>query len=338
MVAVPACLSSSNSGGDPPAPTPVAVPANANPGESPPSMEKPKDPATQIIVGVDAEDFAAAGYQLTHYEVLATIDGVVLAQKTFDTEAGPLFPHEVRLVAPKDKPGATVQITVTAHMNDAIVATRRTTTHFVAGATKLAYALLEVRCNTFAIGGGGTRPGPTCAPTGETCIAGKCRSDVVAELPDYAADWSANPPSACGTGIAEVVVGKGENDFAPIASGETLAVDCGPQGGNHVWMALRMKSLRQVGTVTTISAMQPASAGGKSVTPTAFAASWGPADGGGCELDGLRFQLDVAGAAIQDFLGKPLDITVNTRDKAGHDITSVVHVQVAATRTGMYCY
>ena len=337
-VALAACSSSSSGDAGSPSPMPPGVPMNANPGESIPSKQKPKDPSTQITVGVDAEDFAGSAYRLTSVEVVAKIDGLMAAQKTFDAEAGPLFPQEIHLVAPKEKPDAVVEVTTTAHMNDVVVVTRRATTRFVPGKTKLVYVLLEVRCNTFPLLGGGGPSGPTCMNPGETCIGAKCRADALTDLPDVTADWATNPPSRCGAGPApELVLGKGENAFAPVAPGETLAVDCGPQGGNHVWLALRMKTLRQIGTVTMLSAAQPG-AGGATVAPTAFPYTWSAIDGGGCELIGLRFQLDLAGAKIDDFLGKPLDITVNAKDKFGHDVTSVAHVNVAATRTGMFCH
>jgi hypothetical protein len=59
-------------------------------------------------------------------------------------------------------------------MNDVTVVTRRVTTSFVPGQTKLVYVLLELRCNTYQLLGGGSPPGPTCSKPGETCIGAKC--------------------------------------------------------------------------------------------------------------------------------------------------------------------
>jgi hypothetical protein len=335
-IALTACSTSSSN--DVASAPPPGVPTNANPGESPPSKEKPKDPTTQITVGIDAEDFSASAYRLTSVEVIAKIDGLVAAHKTFDAAAGPLFPHEVHLVAPQATPDAMVEVTTIAHMNDVVVVTRRATTRFVPRKTKLVYVVLELRCNTYQLLGGGDPSGPTCTNPGETCIGAKCRSDALADLPDYAADWATNPPSRCGSDTAaEVVVGKGESAFAPVVTGETLPVECGPQGGNHVWLALHMKTLRQIGTVTTVSASQPG-VGGAAVAATAYPYSWSPVDGGSCELIGLRFQLDTGATRIDTFLGKPLDITVNAKDKSGHDVTSVAHVNLAAIRTGTFCH
>jgi hypothetical protein len=90
-----------------------------------------------------------------------------------------------------------------------------------------------------------------------------------------------------------------------------------------------MKNLSQFGTTTTASAVQP----GTSVTvpATAFPYAYSArADATGCELAGVRFQLDVSGK-VSDYLGKPLDITVQGTDKAGHSATATRHVNVAST-------
>jgi hypothetical protein len=139
------------------------------------------------------------------------------------------------------------------------IATRLATARFVKGATKLAYLRFEVRCNNGGLVGGSGISGPTCTNPGETCNGGACRSDALSELPDYRADWATNPPSACGSGAPEIVLGKGETEYAPVADGETLAVQEGPQCGHHVWLALGMKNLAQFGTTTAVSATQPGS-------------------------------------------------------------------------------
>jgi len=337
-VSLGGCSTSSGDRAPAPAPAPAGIPTNANPGESPASKEKPKDPSTQMALAIDAEDFSSAGYRLDAVFVTAKIDGVVAAEKTFDAEAGPLFPHEVHLVAPKDKPFAVVEVTVTASMNGQVVVTRHATTQFVPGTNKLLYLLLEIRCNNFALLGGGNVFGPNCTTPGETCVGAVCRSDRVSDLTDYAADWATNPPSRCGGSapLASLEIGKGETAYASVVDGEMLTVECGPQGGHHIWLALRSAKLSQVRTITTISAVQPAP--GVSAPATAFAYSWSPGPAGACELVGLRFQLDGGATMVTEFLGKPLDITVNAKDKSGHDITQVAHVNIAATPTGMFCH
>jgi hypothetical protein len=173
--------------------------------------------------------------------------------------------------------------------------------------------------------GGGAPSGPTCAaPT--TCIGGACRPADLPELPDYRADWAKNPPSACGTGTPELTIAQGETAFAPLAEGDTVTLEQGPQCGHHVWVAVRMKNLAQSGTTTVLTASQPGSS--ITVPATAFPYTFGPSEGGACDLIGLRFQLDL-GVGVSALLGKPLDIKVDAKDKAGRSATATRRVNVA---------
>jgi hypothetical protein len=325
------CSSSdATSPADPRAQEAAPTPAPVHPGESEQSKQQTKDPTTALIVGVDAESFQSQGFIISQVEVIAKVDGVVAASETLLASAGALFPHELKLNPPSDKPEALVEIEVVARERaDASVppiVTRRATTHFVKGTTKLAYVFLEVRCNTFPLLGGGGPSGPTCAaPT--TCVAGKCVSAELPVLADYRADWPSNPPSACGTGTPELTVGQGETALLPLAENETVMLEEGPQCGHHLWFSLRMKNLAQSGTITTLSATQPGSA--ITVPATAYPYAWGPSDGGACDLVGVRFQVDASGAKASDFLGKPLDVKVDLKDKAGHTATSTRRVNIA---------
>jgi hypothetical protein len=331
-----ACSSSPSSSASASGASATDPPKDANPGESPASKDKPKDSTTQLVLGLDAEDFGSEGYALDAVDVVAKVDGVVAAQETLDREGGPMFPHELHLVAPQAHPDAPVEIAITARMSDAVVVARTVTTRFVPGKTKLAYVRLEVRCNTFPLLGGGGPSGPTCQNPGETCVGGTCRSDALGDLPDFAPTWASDPPSACGAGAAaELSVGQGETAFAPMPDGTTAVVECGPQGGHHIWLSLGMKNLSQFKTTTTVSATQPGSS--VAVPATAYPYAWSPAADGSCGLVGVRFQLDVGAAKIADFLGKPLDVQVTAKDKAGHEATVVRHLQLPDTVTGPFC-
>jgi hypothetical protein len=332
-LAMIACSSSSppdeapNDSKNAPGPSPAPV----HPGESDESKKQPKDATTALVVGIDAESFQSQGMPINELDVVVKVDGLVAANETLSATSVALFPHEVKLNPPKDKPEALVEIEVIgrdrADTSVPPIVTRLATTHFVKGSTKLAYVFLEVRCNTFPLLGGGGPTGPTCtAPT--TCIAGKCVSSELPPLIDYRADWAKNPPSACGTGTPELIVGQGETALASLADGATVQLEEGPQCGHHLWLALRMKNLAQSGTITTISATQPGSA--IAVPATSFPYAWGPSEGGACDLVGLRFQVDNGGAKASDFLGKPLDVKVDLQDKAGHTATAIRHVNIAS--------
>ncbi len=311
---------------------PVSPVSPVNPGESEESKALPKDPSTQIVFGVDGEDFRAAGYLLTSYEIVVKVDGLIAAKESLKPESPATFPHETRVLAPVGKAAASVEVTVTGIMNSATVVARRSTTRFVQGKAKLGYVFLETRCNTFGLLGGGDL-GPTCSNAGETCVTGKCVSDAV-ELVDYRADWAKNPPSPCGNGTtAQLEIAQGQDVWSPLPEGSTVSVECGPQGGHHLWMALRMKDLSQSGTKTTFSAVVTGQA--TTVPATSYNYVWSPsAAGGGCALLGVRFQLDVGGAPIDGFLGKPLDIKVEAEDRSGRKAVATKHLNISMTRTG----
>lgn len=319
----PAPSQSSSSSGGPSTSAP-------NPGESNASKDVPKDLSTELIVGFDSEDFSKEGYNLTSFFIEVKVDGVVAAKEDLPVAGSVHLPHETKVVAPKDNPEAPVEITTKAVMNNADVVTRRVTTRFVRGKSVLAYVRLEIRCNNFGLLGGSGISGPTCDKPRETCVGGRCTSDALDNLPDYRADWATNPPSACGGGSASTItLGTGQQAMTPLADNDTVTVECGPQGGHHIWMAVSIKDLAQMGTTTIFSAT-----GAASVPPTGYPYSYSPGPNGTCELVALRFQLDTSGVNIKDVLGKPLDIKVDATDKQGHKASATRHVIVSPTRSG----
>jgi hypothetical protein len=116
-------------------------------------------------------------------------------------------------------------------------------------------------------------------------------------------------------GTAEVVIGRGQSDYLPIVDLETLRVEAGPQGGHHVWIAIRMKNLLRSGSRTTLSAIAPDI--GVDVAPYEVIFTFDPDEGGYCKLYGLRFQLDASGVDYQPLLGKELDVTGVVTDRTG---------------------
>lgn len=326
-----ACSSSSGSA-DGPDTSPVKP--GPNDPKQDPAKDPKNDPTTQIVVAIDAENFQSIGMTIGQLEIITRIDGVATTELV-DPAKGPLFPRELRLYAPKDKTDAAVEIEIIAHdridsMNPPELQ-RIARTRFVKGTTKLAYVFLEVRCNHgAAIGGGNVPYGPTCdAPT--TCIGGTCVSADLPALGDYYVDWATNPPSACGSGTPELTIGQGEKALAPLADGATITLDEGIQCGHHFWLSLSMKNLAQTGTITTLTATQPGT--GLAASATAYPYRWNAGSGGTCDLVGLRFQLDAAGQKVADFLGKPLDVTVEAKDKAGHTATAVRHLTIDPVMT-----
>jgi hypothetical protein len=133
-------------------------------------------------------------------------------------------------------------------------------------------------------------------------------------LPDYTPGWATASTDPCkppGGGAPVVIVGEGQADYLPMTDGETAQVEAGPQGGHHIWVALRAKNLHQSGSITSITGHFPDL--GYDVGPFNVIFTMEIDEGGYCKLYGLRFQLDQV-IPIQMLLGHPLDVTVTVTD------------------------
>src|SRR6202041_543970 len=183
----------------------------------------------------------------------------------------------------------------------------------------------------------GSAPGPLSAPTCRapaTCIRGSCQSDVmpISSLEPYTPGWPANVPDVCkpkNAGPPTVQIGTGQTGYVPLAAGQTLQAEAGPQGGHHIWIATRMKNMKQAGSTTQVSAVQPGT--NTPIPPSSFAFTFDPDEGGYCKLYGLRYQLDNGGIDYVQFLGKPLDVKTTVVDSIGQTASSIAHVQIAPT-------
>jgi hypothetical protein len=299
---------------------------------------------TSVVVGVTSDD---TGGVIGSIHVATTIDGQS-GPEVFTTPSA--LPKEVSLAAPAADPTAKISVRADAYQDPAWdpsktseqpVLTRTAETSFVPGQSLLLRLHLQSQCllpipgTAFA--------GPTCTSP-QTCLMGTCGSDVIltTNLEQYRSDWAVDTPDVCkpaGGGAPQVIVGSGQTDYLPITTGETLTPELGPQGGHHVWVAVRMKGLKQSGSVTTLSAVQPGT--GAMVLTASYVFTFDQDEGGYCKLYGLRYQLDNGGVDYHQFLGKPLDITATVTDQTGTSGTGVAHVnidtQVLCPTTGMPC-
>ena len=112
-------------------------------------------------------------------------------------------------------------------------------------------------------------------------------------------------------GGAPVVSWRGAGDYLPTMDGDVAQVEAGPQGGHHIWVAIRMKNLHQSGSITSITGHFPDL--GIDVGPFNVIFTFEQDEGGFCKLYGLRFQLDQSND-ITAMLGHPLDVTVKVTD------------------------
>lgn len=277
--------------------------------------------------------------------VVIKVAGVVARDETIRPPHGSTVgfpqPWEARLVADKD-PRAAVEVEIKALGGaDATtpLVTRLASAHFVPGREELLRIQLESRCIVYPTtnrrrgSAPGPLSGPTCrAPT--TCIRGSCQPDVmpISSLESYSPGWPANVPDICkpkNAGPPAVQIGTGQTGYVPLAAGQTLQAEAGPQGGHHIWIAVRMKNMRQAGSTTQVSGVQPGT--GTPIPPSSFAFTFDPDEGGYCKLYGLRYQLDNGGIDYTQFLGKPLDVTTKVVDSLGQTASSTAHIQIAPT-------
>jgi hypothetical protein len=286
-----------------------------------------------IVVGVQGDQVAGV-IQTVH--ITTSVNGVAATDDTLNLATNPTaLPKEIRLTPPAGSVDGTIDVTVEGYPTPTLTKeppafSRRAHAAFIPGEEKLLRIEIDNRCIVAGPGG------PPCTGN-QTCIAGSCQDATVPpeQLEDYSSSWPQNAPDFCkpaGHGDPVVVVGTGQTDFLPITDGQTLQAERGPQGGHHIWIATRVKNLKQSGSTTTIVGTQPAT--GVSIPPTVFVFTFDPDEGGYCKLYGLRYQLDNGGIDYKQFLGKPLDVTVTVQDPTGLRASATAHINVAPTVLG----
>jgi hypothetical protein len=298
-------------------------------------------PPARIVVGIQSEPM---GGLVSRLHVVLRVAGSVVDDETIKPANGVRVgfpqPWEKALSAPGGAAAADVEVAVEAmgSTQEAPLLTRLASTHFVPGRTDLLRVQLESRCVVHPPRREqdripGPLSGPTCVPP-TTCILGICRSGAVpAEaLEPYAANWPSNAPDRCrplNGGPPVLQVGTGQTDYMPLAAEQTLQAEAGPQGGHHIWIATRMKNVKQTLTTTRVEAVQPRT--GTAIPPSTFVFTYAADTAGYCKLYGLRYQLDNGGIDYKQFLGKPLDVVVTVTDTSGATAKSTAHIQVAPT-------
>lgn len=268
-----------------------------------------------IVVGVITN--LRVGVDLQSLHVVMKAGGEVVNDETRVAGSGtdPLkLPGEFTFPA---LPGGTpVDVTIDAFRpGDDVnpLVSRRATTEVVAGAKLLLRVAVDSRC----IAAPGS-PAPICAAP-ETCVAGACADEHTdpSVLKPYTPDWAAGSGDVCkpaGGGDPVVIVGEGQADYLPVMDGEVAQVEAGPQGGHHVWVAIRLKNLAQSGSITSVTGHFPDL--NIDVGPFDVIFTFDPDEGGYCKLYGLRFQLDQDND-INTLLGHPLDVHVKVTDPEG---------------------
>ncbi|APR86041.1 Hypothetical protein A7982_11390 [Minicystis rosea] len=264
-----------------------------------------------VIIGVVSD--LRLGVDLQSIHVVMRAGGAVIEDETFSV--GTAKPLKLPLELPfADLPGGTaVDVDLEAFRpgddtNPLVV--RRAATEIVAGKKLLHRVVVDSRC----IEAPGSSA-PTCIEP-ETCVAGQCADAYVApeNLKPYTPGWGSGTNDVCkpaNGGAPTVVVGEGQADYLALQDGEVAQVEAGPQGGHHIWVAIRMKNLAQSGSITSVTGHFPDL--GIDVGPFNVIFTFEPDEGGYCKLYGLRFQLDES-HDIMTLLGHPLDVKVTVTD------------------------
>jgi hypothetical protein len=297
--------------------------------------------AARLVVGIQSDPM---GGVVSSLHVVVKVAGSVVTDEVIKPAKGSHAPFpqpwETTLSA-AGAGAAPVDVSVEATGTEGAppLFTRLASTRFVPGRDELLRIQLESRCIVYPAtprGPGkvpGRLSGPTCvAPM--TCILGTCQPDVVspAGLEAYAPNWATNVPDRCkpaNAGSPVLQTGTGQTTYLPLEPMQTLQAEAGPQGGHHIWIAARMKNIKQSLSTTKIQGVQPGT--GTTIPPSTFVFSYAPDQGGFCKLYGLRYQLDNGGIDYKQFLGKPLDVTVTVTDQAGATAKSTAHIQIAPT-------
>ena len=292
-------------------------------------MQHPADaspPTTAVIVGVQSEPLNGA---IDSIRLVTELNGATHSDESFGPDA---LPHEVKLLPPNGDVSAVVGAKVSGFLGTVgpqPLLLRTAETGFAPGQTVLLRILLQGPCLLPLPGlmGGA----PSCmAP--QTCVDGACKDDHVSpqDLETYVPSWAASTPDICkpaNAGPPVLQMGTGQTDYLPLNDGDTLQAEQGPQGGHHIWIAVRQRNLKQSGCTTTITSVQP---GGLVGPRSSFAFVFEPDQGGFCKLFGLRYQLDSDGTDYHLFLGQPLDVTVTIADSmTGESGSAVAHINVA---------
>ncbi|WP_437968409.1 hypothetical protein WMF04_03565 [Sorangium sp. So ce260] len=271
-----------------------------------------------VVVGLTTD--MAIGFEVDQIESTATVDGVITHAERLSYRAGDLsLPAELLLEPAHD--GAAVELSVAAFRDGEAspIVTRRAATRAAGGRRLLLPVSLDEACSALV------------CPAGATCAAGACVDPFIAPsaLDDHDPTWIAEARDACKTpssGDPEIVIGQGESAFAPLEDGEVVPIEAGPQGGHHVWLALRVTGLRQMGSRLEVGGYFPELA--FELLPFTARVTLRSAGQGRCEIYGIRFQVD-RGLAVDNVRGRALDVEIALEDPNGDVATAARRVVIA---------
>jgi hypothetical protein len=277
------------------------------------------DERGELSVGLTTD--LALGFDARSVDVEVEVDGEIVARDTFESDRGGL----PAIVAPVPVDvDSLVGVRVTARdAAGAPVVTRLAETSLASPGAWFLPLSVDRACLGIA-----------CGP-GETCASGACVAPLVdgAALDALDPSWLVEAPDACraGEGEAWLELGVGESSFAELGVDEEVTLEPGPQGGHHVWLALRAYGVRQSGSVVTVQGELPSL--GRQIPELVTSVSLRRAEAGACQLWGLRFQVD-RGVTLDEVLGEKLRVKVRIEDDAGGNAAASREVRISPSIGG----
>jgi hypothetical protein len=271
-----------------------------------------------VVVGLTTD--MAVGFDTHHVEWTTKVGGVITHDERLSYGEGKLSLPAELLVQPAHD-GAEVELSIAAFRDGEAspIVTRRAATRAASGRRLLLPVSLDEACSAAA-----------CA-SNATCVAGACVDPFItpSALADYDPRWLASAPDACKTpssGDPVVVLGQGESAFAQLEDGAVVSLEAGPQGGHHVWLALRVNGLRQMGSRLTVGGRFPDLA--FELLPSTSQLTLRKAGENRCEIHGVRFQVD-RGLPVEAVRGRALDIEIIMEDPNGDVATAKKRIFIA---------
>lgn len=277
-----------------------------------------EDAGAYVAVGLTTD--MAIGFDIDHVEQTTKVNGVVTDAASLSYGEGNLSLPAVFLEKPLGD-GAEIEVSVAALRDgEASPVVTRTAKTRVAGVRSVLLPVsLDEACAAVSCAGGAT------------CVEGACVDPFIAwpSLADFDPAWVESAKDACKapSGPApEIVIGQGETAYAALAEDEVVPIEPGAQGGHHVWLALRVAGLRQMGSILGVSGHYPALAFEIPVFKSQITLR--KATENHCEVYGVRFQVD-RGISVDAVRGQTLDVEVVLTDLNGDAATAKKRVVIA---------
>jgi len=162
---------------------------------------------------------------------------------------------------------------------------------------------------------------------GACASCASCAAEPAADIDEGALELAEDACKPSGSSPL-VILGQGRGEYRDLQENEPVAVEAGPQGGHHVWLALRTFGLRQAASVTVRGEFPGV---GVDVPPDESMVSLHLAEDGMCEIAGLRLQVDRT-ASLDVLVGEALDLEAEVTDETGDVGVATKRVVVASAR------